>query len=566
MTPCSLHTSSRVLADGVDAFSEAVGQRTSVRLLSLLIVLSTVIGCGESSDIRQQAVQVTAGMTRDRTLGRSEQHAYSRDLETGAAILGKVTQEGIDIAIDVYGADGHVTRLDNAAGSVGAEMIDFTAVRSGTYRMVVRSADSLAKPGKYVLTVDSVLAAAANARRLAKAVYPIAAVYDLWEASLTDPNALDKFIADRRGKGPLIEAINGNTAEMRVIYFVLGDDHTELAYLSGGPDYLGQEMRRLGKTNLFFTTQVVPTDARFLYSFTLTKVRQAGRNGEVELREEIHVGDSVLVMPSAPPQPYIVPKSDVPQGKTVQATIRSGFLNEERAFAVYTPPSYGDGTAANLLIVFDGGVYGALPNQTQVPTQTILDNLIAEKRIGPTVAILVRTMSFSKRNRDLTGSKPFADFIARELVPWARARYRIRPGPSSVVVAGSSLGGFSATYCAFTHPDAIGNVLSQSGSYWLSKNWQTNDAGFEHRLYPRETGWLIEALKESRRLPIRFYLEIGMYDLGAAMLGSNRELRHVLSLKGYDVEYREFAGGHSYTNWRGTFADGLISLLGNSPR
>ncbi len=147
-----------------------------------------------------------------------------------------------------------------------------------------------------------------------------------------------------------------------------------------------------------------------------------------------------------------------------------------------------------------------------------------------------------------------------------RARYRIRPGPSNVVAAGSSLGGFTATYCAFTHPEAIGNVLSQSGSYWISKNWQTVDADFEHRLYPRETGSLIDALKQSRRLPIRFYVEIGMYDLGASMLGANRQLRDVLSLKGYDIEYREFAGGHSYTNWRGTLADSLISLLGHSSR
>jgi enterochelin esterase family protein len=131
-----------------------------------------------------------------------------------------------------------------------------------------------------------------------------------------------------------------------------------------------------------------------------------------------------------------------------------------------------------------------------------------------------------------------------------------RPGECSNV---------AATYCAFTHPQVIGKVLSQSGSYWISKNWQTNDADFEHRLYPRETGWLIEGLKQSSRLPIRFYLEIGMYDLGAALLGSNRQLRDVLSLKGYDVDYREFAAGHSYTNWRGTLADRLISLSGRSP-
>src|SRR6185295_6349104 len=148
-----------------------------------------------------------------------------------------------------------------------------------------------------------------------------------------------------------------------------------------------------------------------------------------------------------------------------------------------------------LLIVFDGVTYGGRPNQAQaeVPTPTIIDNLIAEKKIGPTVAVLVWSMG--KRDRDLPGSKPFADFIAGEVVPWARSHYRIRPGPKSVTAAGSSLGGYCATYCALTHPEAIGNVISQSGSYWISKNWQAADAGFHRRLYPRDTGTMIEEFK-----------------------------------------------------------------------
>jgi enterochelin esterase-like enzyme len=73
---------------------------------------------------------------------------------------------------------------------------------------------------------------------------------------------------------------------------------------------------------------------------------------------------------------------------------------------------------------------------------------------------------------------------------------------------------------------------------------------------------LIEAFKASPRLAIRFYMDIGIYDMGAALLGSNRELRDVLQLKGYDVDYREFAGGHNSENWRGSIADGLISVLG----
>jgi hypothetical protein len=205
-------------------------------LLSLLILLASVLGRAESGEAQQPADQLTAGMTRARALSPLDRHAYSLDLESGAAILGKVTQDGIDIAIDVHGPDGQVVvRLNNATATTGDESIDFTAVRSGRYEMVIRTADGAAKPGKYVLAVDSILAAAANARRLAKLAYPITAVYDLWEATLTDAKAVDKFLADREGKGPLIEAIDGNTVEMRVIYFVLGNADTEYAWLSGGP-------------------------------------------------------------------------------------------------------------------------------------------------------------------------------------------------------------------------------------------------------------------------------------------------------------------------------------------
>jgi enterochelin esterase family protein len=322
------------------------------------------------------------------------------------------------------------------------------------------------------------------------------------------------------------------------------------------------EMRRLGRTNLFFVRQVAPNDARFIYTFVLINVRRAGPKGEVEVTEEVYSGDSILEMPNAPAQPYIAARESVPKGKTVQTTIKSAMLKEERKITVYTPAGYDGKTGCNLLIVFDGETYGGLPGQAraEAPTPTILDNLIAEKKIGPTVAILVWSMG--KRFRDLPGSKPFADFIASEVAPWARSHYNILPGTKSVVAAGSSLGGYCATYCAFTHPKVIGNVISQSGSYWISKNWQTVEADFEHRLYPRDTGALIEEFKTSKRLPIRFYMEIGIYDLGAAMLGSNRELRDVLQLKGYDVDYNEFAGGHNFVNWRGSLADGLISLLG----
>ena len=79
--------------------------------------------------------------------------------------------------------------------------------------------------------------------------------------------------------------------------------------------------------------------------------------------------------------------------------------------------------------------------------------------------------------------------------------------------------------------------------------------------YPHDTGLLIEEFKQRERLPIRFYLEVGRFDLGAAILGSNRELRDVLQVKGYDVIYREFDGGHDVAEWRGSLAGALASIF-----
>ncbi|WP_017415819.1 hypothetical protein [Clostridium tunisiense] len=65
------------------------------------------------------------------------------------------------------------------------------------------------------------------------------------------------------------------------------------------------------------------------------------------------------------------------------------------------------------------------------------------------------------------------------------------------------------------------------------------------------------------RLPLKFYLNVGILEPKDNIIGVNKKLRDVLELKGYEVKYEEFNSGHDYLCWGETLANGLISLIGD---
>jgi hypothetical protein len=83
--------------------------------------------------------------------------------------------------------------------------------------------------------------------------------------------------------------------------------------------------------------------------------------------------------------------------------------------------------------LFDGWDY-----RRRIPLPTILDNLIASRKIIPLAAILIHNESQTTRNRELGCDEQFTDFLAKELVPWARKNYRISADPMHTIVAGGT--------------------------------------------------------------------------------------------------------------------------------
>jgi enterochelin esterase-like enzyme len=180
---------------------------------------------------------------------------------------------------------------------------------------------------------------------------------------------------------------------------------------------------------------------------------------------------------------------------------------------------------------------------------------VAANRISPMVAILVGSIFDKTRDRDLGCYPPYFEFVTTELVPWVRDTCHVTTNPHETIVAGASRGGLAAAFAGLHFPDMFGNILSNSGSFGWKPDTET------------EYEWISRQYAESPRLDLQFYLDAGSYELGTqradapSILVSNRHLRDVLRAKGYRVHYQEFSGGHNPTNWRGTFADGLLALI-----
>ena len=147
---------------------------------------------------------------------------------------------------------------------------------------------------------------------------------------------------------------------------------------------------------------------------------------------------------------------------------------------------------------------------------------------------------------------PFEDFLAKELVPWARENYEATSQPARTIVAGSSLGGLAAVFAGLEHPEVFGKVISLSGSFWWKPAGNT------------DAEWLTNLVRKSPKLPLQFYLEVGLMESQSMQIDTNRRMRDALIAKGYPVGYFEYDGGHSFLTWSGGMANGLETLLGPS--
>jgi iron(III)-enterobactin esterase len=209
-----------------------------------------------------------------------------------------------------------------------------------------------------------------------------------------------------------------------------------------------------------------------------------------------------------------------------------------RRVAVYVPKQYVAGTAAPFIVGADG------PDQTLF---TVLDNLIAQKRVPVMIAISIGNGSGdaqgSQRGLEYdTMSGKYAEFVETEVLPLVEKQYSVKltKDPEARATMGTSSGGSAALSMAWYHPELYHRVLTYSGTY-VNQQWppspDTPHGAWEYheRLIPN-----------SPVKPIRIWMEVGdrdllnpnvMRDNMHDWVVANENMARVLAAKGYHYQF-----------------------------
>ena len=390
-------------------------------------------------------------------------------------------------------------------------------------------------------------------------------------ADMRDGGTTEAFWQTVAAQGtPLIEPLEDSADQAVLTFLVRGAKRN--ARVIGAPSGDHEWLERLGQTDVWFKSFIVPTATRLAYRIApdVPRIPGSARDRRRALLATVQADPlnkhpwpvdapdrfnqwSTVALADAPVQPGL----DVPparHGNLRTVDLAAASLETSRRVHLYTSAGFSASDPdAVLLVMLDGDAYTA-----RVPVPQILDRLIEQGRLPPMAAAFLVNPDNATRGRDLPGSATFAKAVAEDLMALVRQETGLSPTPARTVIAGSSYGGLAAARIAFAYSSVFGNAIPMSPSFWWHPSGTAEDLS-EH---------LAATVAAAPPVQVRYHLSAGTFEYGhgtdVAIRDSARHMRDVLVAKGYEATLCEYAAGHDYLVWRGALADGLIALFGTA--
>jgi enterochelin esterase-like enzyme len=298
-------------------------------------------------------------------------------------------------------------------------------------------------------------------------------------------------------------------------------------------------------TDLWYLKSSFPKDARLDY-----KILIDGKTSILD-PENIHqqwsgVGggspNSELRMPDWHEDPALIENQNVPKGILKRdLLINSSILGYQITYTVYLPYQYDKMEKYPVVYVTDGYEY-LHPELGKM--STVLDNLIHEKKIKPVVGVFVDNRepvnrANNRRMSELAMNSKYLDFFVNELIPHIELTYTSKSEAKNRAILGTSMGGLTATYFAFTRPDIFGLVGIQSPAFYTKPQ-------------------IYSLCSNSADPQMKISMTAGLINDTSS---ESRKMKGVLETSSCEYHYREVNEGHSWGNWSRLIDDILMDLF-----
>jgi len=519
-----------------------------------------VPACVISASILAPAILAQTA-SRTLSLTREVRVASTEMLELTSVAAGELfsgTLEGHSISGTLHVVDRSGRRLRAFDIEDGIARVGFVSPGPGPYWLKI-AATPVGSGGSYALEVSP---RSISVRTESRHVFPRVDYQSHRIRQLESDvvhgvrDAESRFWSELSLRGaPIVERIEGNDDDLLVtfVWKEIYETHNVLLQwppaLSRADDYY---LTRIPNTRVWYKTLRIRRGSRFSYTFSPNDTsddRDVNLEPDPFNRRRAYDEDdsphSLLELPGAPDESWAVLSPQI-RGVLEKSTFESKLIKSTRDIWVYTPPAGSRTEARPLAIFFNGGMYA------QSVGPAVLDNLVGKGKIRPTIVCFVN-------HGAAAATVDFARAVATELVAQLRAKHHLSKDAADTVIGGFSAGAVAAAYVALRHSDVFGKVFAQSGAFRGSLP---------------DGRRLVDLYIEAPRLPLRFYIETGLYEpfpaavrplhemaLEESNIMGNRHFRDVLRAKGYDVMYRETGGGHQALHWRATLAEALMALL-----
>lgn len=207
-----------------------------------------------------------------------------------------------------------------------------------------------------------------------------------------------------------------------------------ITYLFGSPAGDHDPLFRLGKTDVWFRSYVVPADTLMQYKLAPDVPRIEG-----SARDQRR---AILVSAQADPlnpQTFGDQKADrwnryslldlspvrycsaqataqpLAHGSLTRHAFTSKILGNAREVMIYQPR--GTQPARWTLILFDGQIY-----RDEYHFANVLDGLIGRHHVPPINVVFIDSLDHARRGKELPPNPDYADFMGQELLPWLRGQ------------------------------------------------------------------------------------------------------------------------------------------------